>query len=96
MRIGRPFSKCGKCRRYMKYISLRPSRLYCNTCEEVYSLPQGGNIKLYNNILCPLDGFELVLYVLGGRDGKTIALCPFCYVCPPFEGIRNIEALGII
>ncbi len=40
MRAGKPLSKCGKCRRYMKYISARPQRLYCSTCEEVLPLPQ--------------------------------------------------------
>ena len=44
---GRLFSKCGLCRRYMKYISSRPQRLYCMNCDQTYSLPQVGNIKLY-------------------------------------------------
>lgn len=43
---GRALSKCGKCLRYMKYISTQPSRLYCNMCEEVYHLPQKGTIKV--------------------------------------------------
>lgn len=43
---GRALSKCGKCLRYMKYISMQPSRLYCNTCEEVYYVPQKGTIKV--------------------------------------------------
>ena len=37
---GKPLSKCGKCKRYMKYIAQRPSRLYCPSCEEVYGVPQ--------------------------------------------------------
>ncbi len=37
---GKPLSKCGKCARYMKLISVRPSRMYCPTCEEVLNLPQ--------------------------------------------------------
>lgn len=44
---GRPLSKCGLCRRYLKYISSRPQRLYCVQCDQTYSLPQGGSIKLY-------------------------------------------------
>ncbi len=44
---GRPLSKCGICRRYLKYISSRPQRLYCGQCDQTYSLPQGGSIKLY-------------------------------------------------
>lgn len=43
---GRLLSKCGKCTRYMKYISTQPPQLYCATCEEVYYLPQNGTIKV--------------------------------------------------
>ena len=43
---GRALSKCGKCLRYMKFISSQPQRLYCGTCEEVYYLPQRGAIKV--------------------------------------------------
>lgn len=82
---GKILSKCGKCNRYMKLIASRPSRLYCPGCEEVYAVPQGGTIKLYKELTCPLDGFQLVLFSLGGADGKTTPLCPFCYNHPPFE-----------
>ena len=44
---GRPLSKCGLCRRYMKYIASRPQRLYCMNCNMTYSLPLLGSIKLY-------------------------------------------------
>ena len=57
---GRVLSKCGKCLRYMKYISSLPSRLYCTTCEEVYYLPQKGAIKvtyLCFNIITMLFSF---------------------------------------
>ena len=37
---GKVLSQCGKCRRYMKLIASRPSRLYCPTCEDVYNMPQ--------------------------------------------------------
>ena len=82
---GKVLSKCGKCSLYMKLVASRPSRLYCPTCEEVYAVPQGGSIKLYKELVCPLDNFQLVLYSLGGTDGKTVPLCPFCYNHPPFE-----------
>ena len=48
---GRLFSKCGQCRRYMKYISSRPHRLYCTHCDQTYSLPQAGSIKLYKVLI---------------------------------------------
>ena len=69
----------------MKYISARPQRLYCPTCEEIYALPQGGDVKLLSGAACPLDGFELVMFAMGGRDGKRYPLCPLCYNHPPFE-----------
>jgi len=43
------------CRR-LKYIAMKPSRLYCATCDETYSLPQNGTIKLFMEKTCPLDG----------------------------------------
>lgn len=87
---GRLLSKCGKCGRYMKYISTQPMRLYCVTCEEVYYLPQNGSVKLYKEIICPLDGFELLLFSMVGPDAKSFPLCPFCYNNPPFEGIDKL------
>jgi DNA topoisomerase-3 len=87
---GRVLSKCGKCSRYMKLVASRPSRLYCGTCEEVYAVPQGGSIKLYKELVCPLDNFQLVMYSLGGSDGKTTVLCPYCYNYPPFEDALTI------
>eukprot|EP00889_Picochlorum_renovo_P008523 jgi/Picre1/35553/NNA_003014.t1 len=87
---GKVLSKCGKCNRYMKLIPSRPSRLYCSACEEVYAMPQGGSIKLYKELTCPLDDFQLVLFSLGGSDGKNTPLCPYCYNNPPFEDAVKI------
>lgn len=42
---GRAFSRCGKCRRYMKYIQTKPARLHCTQCDETYSLPQNGTVR---------------------------------------------------
>ncbi|GAU31076.1 hypothetical protein TSUD_322130 [Trifolium subterraneum] len=87
---GRIMSKCGKCLRYMKYISAQPPRLYCGTCEEVYDLPQKGTIKLYKELTCPLDNFELLICSVVGPEGKSFPLCPYCYSNPPFEGIESL------
>ncbi|KAI9278245.1 DNA topoisomerase [Phascolomyces articulosus] len=85
---GKPLSKCGKCKRYMKYIALKPNRLHCPTCDETYSLPMNGNIKLYRELRCPLDDFELVLYSTGSK-GTGFPICPYCYNHPPFEDIKK-------
>lgn len=55
---GRILSKCGKCLRYMKFISTQPSRLYCGTCEEVYYLPQKGTIKVVSYSLLIISTLE--------------------------------------
>ena len=49
----------------MKYISTAPPRLYCNTCDETYDLPNKTNVKLYKEIRCPLDDFELLFCSTG-------------------------------
>ncbi|PPS16584.1 hypothetical protein GOBAR_AA03996 [Gossypium barbadense] len=87
---GRNLSRCGKCLRYMKYISAQPQRMFCGTCEEVYYLPQKGTIKLYKELTCPLDNFELLIFSLPGPEGKSFPLCPYCYNSPPFEGIDTL------
>eukprot|EP00607_Mallomonas_marina_P006656 CAMPEP_0182435572 /NCGR_PEP_ID=MMETSP1167-20130531/76539_1 /TAXON_ID=2988 /ORGANISM="Mallomonas Sp, Strain CCMP3275" /LENGTH=790 /DNA_ID=CAMNT_0024626779 /DNA_START=237 /DNA_END=2606 /DNA_ORIENTATION=+ len=89
---GAYMCKCGKCSRYMRFIPLKPQRLYCPTCEETYNLPQNGTIKLYKELRCPLDNFELVLYSLGNSataQGKSYALCPNCYNHPPSFDIED-------
>jgi len=84
---GRLLSKCGKCKRWMKYIALRPERLYCSTCEDTYLLPSKGKIGLYMGRICPLDNFELIYYNTTGQKAISYPLCPFCYNNPPFEDI---------
>ncbi|XP_033112816.1 DNA topoisomerase 3-beta-1-like [Anneissia japonica] len=86
---GKPLSRCGKCHRYMKYIQAKPSRLHCATCNETYSLPHNGVIKLYKEIKCPLDDFELVMYSSGTKSGKNYPLCPYCFSHPPFQGMKK-------
>jgi DNA topoisomerase-3 len=79
--------KCGLCNRYMKYINLKPHRLYCSTCEQVYNLPKSGSIKMSGTeFTCPLDSFELVVHV--DPKGRAIYLCPQCYNNPTYPGMR--------
>lgn len=96
---GKFLSKCGKCSRYMRYIPLKPQRLYCPNCEEAYNLPQNGTIKLYKELKCPLDNFELVFFSLGNTTnaiGKSYPLCPYCYNHPPsfHNSNNNIEDIS--
>lgn len=85
---GKPLSRCGKCHRFMKYIQAKPSRLHCSHCDETYSLPQNGTIKLYKELRCPLDDFELVLWSSGSR-GKSYPLCPYCFNHTPFRDMKK-------
>ena len=62
--------RCGKCRRYMKLIVAKPSRLHCASCDETLNVPQNCNIRLYKELRCPLDDYEL-LYCTTGTSGKV-------------------------
>lgn len=81
---GKVLSRCGKCRRYMKYIQTKPARLHCRNCDDTYSLPVGGNVHVYRELKCPLDDFELLAYSSGAK-GKSYPLCPYCFNNPPFK-----------
>ncbi|CAG9836094.1 unnamed protein product [Diabrotica balteata] len=85
---GKAHSRCGKCRRYMKYIQAKPARLHCPQCDETYSLPQNGTIKLFKELKCPLDDFELLCWTMGNK-GKSFVFCPYCYNNPPFKDMRK-------
>ncbi|XP_041957877.1 DNA topoisomerase 3-beta-1 isoform X2 [Alosa sapidissima] len=85
---GKPLSRCGKCHRFMKYIQAKPSRLHCSHCDDTYSLPQMGAIKLYKELRCPLDDFELVLWTSGSK-GKSYPVCPYCFSNPPFRDMKK-------
>ncbi|CAF3581946.1 unnamed protein product [Adineta steineri] len=85
---GKPFVRCGKCRRYMKLIESRPSRLHCEICKDTYNLPQNGLIKTFKELKCPLDEFELVQYA-ANNNGKSFSLCPYCYNNPPFPDMHK-------
>lgn len=87
---GKAYARCGKCRRYMKYIQTKPARLYCNTCDETYSLPRGGLVRVYKELKCPLDDFELIAWS-GGAKAKSYSLCPYCYNYPPFEDMPKMS-----
>mmetsp|Transcript_13705 Transcript_13705/g.54233 ORF Transcript_13705/g.54233 Transcript_13705/m.54233 type:complete len:445 (-) Transcript_13705:54-1388(-) len=81
-------SKCGKCNRFMNFLDLKPARMFCPTCDEVYSLPQNANIKQYTGNVCPLDGFDL-LRVTMGKKSKAYPVCPNCFNNPPFEDLKT-------
>lgn len=84
---GKVMGRCGICKRYTKYLPLRPQRIHCATCQRTYDLPPNGNIKLYREQTCPIDGFELVYFTTGAANGRSFVLCPKCYNEPPVEGI---------
>ena len=51
------------------HIYNRPTRLHCRYCNDTYALPNNGSIKLYNELTCPYDNFEIVSYS-NGTKGK--------------------------
>lgn len=79
------------CASPLAFLQAKPSRLHCSHCDETYTLPQNGTIKLYKELRCPLDDFELVLWSSGSR-GKSYPLCPYCYNHPPFRDMKKGES----
>ncbi|KAK5643331.1 hypothetical protein RI129_007176 [Pyrocoelia pectoralis] len=85
---GKAHSRCGKCRRYLKLIPAKPVRLHCTHCDETYNLPQNGIIKIYKELKCPLDDFELLTWSSGAK-GKSYTFCPYCFNYPPFRDMKK-------
>jgi DNA topoisomerase-3 len=83
---GKHLTRCGICNRFMILISSRPVRLFCSICNMTYKLPNTGSIKLYKELRCPTDNFELVLY---SDDRTSYPLCPKCFNEPPFEEFKG-------
>jgi DNA topoisomerase III len=91
--MGKPMSRCGKCRRYMKLVQCKPQRLYCETCKDTYNLPQNGQIKLYRELKCPLDDFELLVNAV--NKNRNYPFCPYCFNNPPFPDMNKQAATCI-
>ncbi|XP_067144334.1 DNA topoisomerase 3-beta-1 isoform X1 [Centruroides vittatus] len=87
---GKPLSRCGKCRRYMKLIATKPNRLHCPQCDETHSIPQNGSVRVYRELKCPLDDFELLQWS-GGSKGKSFVFCPYCFNHSPFRDMRKLS-----
>lgn len=79
---GRPLSRCGVCTRYLSVVDRKPVRMFCKTCDRIFKMPQNGQMKLYKELKCPLDNFELVF--VANKVGKSYPICPMCYDDPPF------------
>ncbi|OII73131.1 DNA topoisomerase III beta-1 [Cryptosporidium ubiquitum] len=81
-------SRCGQCKRYMTYISnILPQRLYCSFCEIYLDIPQRGTIKIYKELKCPIDDYEILLFT--DQKGKKSIFCPRCYNDPPFMDAKD-------
>ena len=66
-------------------------RLHCAHCDDTYRLPSNGNVKVYKELKCPMDGFELVICSI--PNGRATPVCPYCYNHPPFEGFASAAEL---
>jgi len=79
---GRPLSKCGDCKRFLKVVDRKPVRMFCNQCDRIFKMPQSGQLKEYKGLECPLDNYGLVM--VANKVGKSYPICPMCYDDPPF------------
>jgi DNA topoisomerase-3 len=76
-----PFSKCGRCLRYLRLTKTRTPRLTCPFEDVSYALPPGALVSKFDGRQCPLCGFEVLACGYGGDI--AFPLCPFCYARPP-------------
>lgn len=90
---GKPFSRCGRCLRFMKLVDSKPQRLHCSVCNESYNIPASktGQIKQYNgDKRCPIDQFEILYWSENvGQTIKSYPFCPNCFNNPPFEDMNK-------
>jgi len=73
----------------MKLIVAKPVRLHCASCDETLNVPQNCNIRLYKELRCPLDDYEL-LYCTTGTNGKV-----FSGVLRPASGADTLMLIGV-
>lgn len=85
---GKPFTKCGKCNRIMKFAE-KFHKLHCEKCNVTLELPSGGTFKLAGDRKCPLDGFGLLIYQIIGAKAARYYVCPHCYNNSPFPEIST-------
>ena len=79
----RRLSRCGKCKRFMILYQGAESELVCSTCNAKYKMPMFGNFKVYKEIKCPVDEFELLSWhEMTGK--RSFIFCPHCYNNSPF------------
>ncbi len=89
------FTKCGKCRRYMKLLDTNiPIKLYCDHCDDIFNIPRNGQIRQFQNKFCPVEGcgYELLKWrrnTAKKSESMDFVFCPNCYKNPPFEGIGS-------
>lgn len=84
---GRPFSKCGKCNRLLKYAD-KFNKLHCEQCKTTLDLPTGGVFKLAGDRKCPLDNFGLIIFSVLNHPARYY-ICPHCYNNSPFPDIST-------
>lgn len=92
---GKPLSRCGKCRRYLKLISAKPVRLYCPNCHETLTVPHNGALRIHKELKCPVDDYELLYFTAFGPNSKSYVLCPHCFNNPPFEDMRKLSGCNL-
>eukprot|EP01015_Nassula_variabilis_P000095 TRINITY_DN1003_c0_g1_i3.p1 TRINITY_DN1003_c0_g1~~TRINITY_DN1003_c0_g1_i3.p1 ORF type:complete len:755 (+),score=121.57 TRINITY_DN1003_c0_g1_i3:68-2332(+) len=82
-------SECGRCGQQMKYLP-NSNKLNCPKCRFTYSLPQGGEICVFEEeAKCPIDNFQLVMFKPNSLDSQPLLLCPNCYNKSPYPQISN-------
>ena len=66
-RNAKPWSTCGKCKRYMD-LMMEASKIICSTCDDTFSLPKRHNFRpTPGNEYCKIDGYQIFYYYFEGK-----------------------------
>lgn len=63
---SKPFTKCGKCNRFMDIIKSF-NKIKCETCSDTFDLPKNAKYNKKGNNYCPLDGYQVFSYIIEGK-----------------------------
>lgn len=81
----------------MTYIPVKPQRLHCKHCDEAYSLPQNGSIKLYKVecvvIIRTFEHHFLLPFFIIRRLSAPLMVLRLFYFQDHVERSRELEAL---
>ncbi|KAH0571466.1 DNA topoisomerase [Spironucleus salmonicida] len=87
---GKPFISCPQCNKFTKFISLIPQRIYCGTCDRIYSVIQCQKHYEIQKIRCAYCNCPPI----SAAGEKRTNFCPKCYTDGNEDMVKDLEEFG--